>query len=150
MTLLVLGALLMLVCGGLWAGVILAVAVDRVAVWGRMPLDQYAVDFRRSIYRLDPLQPIMAVATIVGTVLFALQSSGHSQVLAWTGAGLIALVVITSISIAEPMNSKFRRLPEGTVPEGAAQVRQKWRRFHAVRTVITLAAFICLALATVL
>ncbi|WP_113705129.1 DUF1772 domain-containing protein [Nonomuraea lactucae] len=150
MTYLALGALVMLVCGGLWAGVVLAVAVERVAIWGRMSLDQYAVDFRRSIYRLDPMQPIMAVAACAGAVLFALQSSGNPRVLAWTGTGLIALVIVTSTTIAEPVNSKFRRLPEGTVPEGAAHYRRKWRRFHLFRTAITLAAFACLAMATVL
>jgi hypothetical protein len=53
----------------------------------------------------------------------------------------------SSLLIAEPMNSRFRRLPEGHVPDGAEQLRIRWRRFHQVRTLVAVAAFACLAAA---
>ena len=53
-----LAAWVMLAFGGLYSGAILIYAVDRVHVWRRMPVDQYVVDFRRSLYRADPLIPI--------------------------------------------------------------------------------------------
>jgi hypothetical protein len=47
-------AWLTLFFGGLWAGGILIFAVERTNLWQRMPIDQYEVDFRRSLFRADP------------------------------------------------------------------------------------------------
>jgi hypothetical protein len=133
--------------GGLFSGAILIVAVERVNLWSRMPVDQYVVDFRRALYRLDPLIPIMGVISGLSAVVFALNSDGRSAVLAWVGVGLIVVIMVASIALAEPMNSKFRNLPEGQAPEAADQLRTTWRRFHWGRTVVALAALASLAAA---
>jgi hypothetical protein len=57
------------------------------------------------------------------------------------------LVIIGSIAIAEPINSRFRRLPEGVAPSQAEGDRTAWRRFHIIRIVAALAAFATLAAA---
>lgn len=75
--------------------------------------------------------------------------SGLAQVFAWIGAGLVLLVIMTTIAIAEPINSRFRRLQEGQIPEGAEGYRVMWRRFHTARTVVAVAALGCLAAAAV-
>jgi anti-sigma-K factor RskA len=49
--------------------------------------------------------------------------------------------------LAEPINSRFRRLPEGSVPRDAERLRVVWRRFHLVRTGLAVAAFACLVVA---
>lgn len=147
MTITHLASWLMVAFGGLFAGGILFVAVERVNLWRRMPVDQYAIDFRRSLYRLDPLIPILGIVSALGAVVFALNSDGHAAVLAWIGVGLIGVIMIASIALAEPMNSKFRRLPEGQAPEGVEQLRITWRRFHWARTIVALAAFGCCAAA---
>jgi hypothetical protein len=99
--------------------------------------DQYAVDFRRSLFRVDPMMPILGVIAGAAATIFAKQRSGAAGGLAWVGLGFIVLVVVASITIAEPINSKFRRLPEGQVPQRAG------RRFHAVRNLAALAALAC-------
>jgi hypothetical protein len=148
MTITGLAGWLMVAFGGLFAGGILVVAVERVNLWRRMPIDQYVIDFRRSLYRLDPLLPIMGTLSALGAVVFALNSDRHAAVLAWIGVALIAMVMIASIALAEPMNSKFRRLPEGQAPEGAEQLRITWRRFHFARAIVAVGALACLAAAT--
>jgi hypothetical protein len=142
-----LSAWLMIAACGLFAGGIFTIAVERLNVWRRMPIDQYAVDFRRSVYRMDPLMPIMGTISALGAVVFALNSDGRAAALAWIGVALIAVIMVASIAIAEPMNSRFRRLPEGHAPEGAEQLRIRWRRFHWVRTAVALALLACLAAA---
>lgn len=139
----------MLAFGGLYSGAILIYAVDRVHVWRRMPVDQYVVDFRRSLYRADPLIPIMGVLCELGAVVFAWNSGGRAAGLAWTGFALIALIFVASIMLAEPMNSKFRRLPEGEAPDRVEHLRIAWRRFHWARTVVALGALACLVAAGV-
>jgi hypothetical protein len=142
-----LGTWLMLVAGGLWAGGILIFAVERTNLWARMSIEQYAVDFRRSLYRVDPLLPALGVISCAGTAVFALGSHGRAQVLGWISLALIAAVIVCSIVIAEPINSKFRRLTEGQVPVEAERHRARWRRFHAIRGVVAMIAFACMAAA---
>jgi hypothetical protein len=144
-----LAAWLMLAFGGLYSGAILIYAVDRVHVWRRMPVDQYVVDFRRSLFRADPLIPIMGVLSELGAVVFALNSGERAAMLAWIGFALIALIIVASIALAEPMNSKFRRLPEGQAPDRVEQLRVAWCRFHWARTVVALGALACLVAASV-
>ena len=149
MTITHLGAWLMVAFGGLFAGGIFYVAVERLNLWKRMPIDQYVVDFRRSVYRADLLMPIMGSISALGAVVFALNSAGRPATLAWLGIALIAVIMVSSIIFGEPINSRFRRLPEGQQPEGAEQLRIRWRRFHLARTGVALLSLACLAAATV-
>ena len=142
-------AWLMVICCGLFAGVILTFQVERINLWARMPIEQFAVDFRRSVLRVDPMQPILGAVTCIGGAYFAWSSLGTPRLLAWLGVALVVVIVIASIVIAEPINSRFRRLPEGQVPDGAAGYRTAWRRFHTARTIFTMVAFACCAGAVV-
>jgi hypothetical protein len=144
MTLAQLGSWLMLAAGGLFAGGILVVAVERTSLWRRMPVDQYAVDFRRTLARVDPLLPILSALTCVGAVLFALNTTGRPAALTWTAVALLGVVIVSSLAVAEPINARFRRVPEGSTPDGADRLRVTWRRFHYGRTVLGVAAFTCI------
>ncbi|WP_419818060.1 anthrone oxygenase family protein [Glaciibacter flavus] len=143
-----LAALLMVVPTAIWAGAIFFYAVERVNLWARMPLDQYVVDFRRSLYRSDPLQPILGILAVIGCVVFALTTGGAASAWAWSGALLIVAVIVFSIALPERINSQFRRRPEGEVPPNAAELRRRWRLFHFIRTVPAIAAPLCVVLAT--
>jgi hypothetical protein len=90
----------------------------------------------------------MGVFSELGAMVFAWNSGGRAAVLAWIGFALIALIFVASITLAEPMNSKFRRLPEGQAPDRVEQLRITWCRFHWARTVVALGALGCLAAAS--
>jgi hypothetical protein len=100
-------AWIMLVFCGLWSGGILIFAVERTNLWRRMPLEQYVVDFRRSLFRADPMMPILGVTAGAGATFFALNRSGAATVFAWAGIGFIVLVVVASITIAERSTRNF-------------------------------------------
>jgi hypothetical protein len=144
MTLALFGSWLMLASGGLFAGGILVVAVERTNLWRRMPVEQYAVDFRRSLARVDPMLPILGALSCAGALLFALNSSGRPATLTWVAVALLGVVIVSSLVVAEPINARFRRVPEGATPEGADRLRVTWRRFHYGRTLLGLAAFTCI------
>jgi hypothetical protein len=142
-TLTLLGSWLMLASGGLFAGGILIVAVERTNLWRRMPVEQYAADFRRSLRRVDPLLPILGGIHGVGALLFALNTSGRGALMTWIATALIGVIIVGSLIVAEPINTRFRRVPEGHPPDGAERMRIIWRRFHYGRTVLGIAAFAC-------
>ncbi|WP_372983750.1 anthrone oxygenase family protein [Microbacterium sp.] len=145
-----LAALVMLVSSGIWAGIVLCYAVERVNLWQRMPVAQYAVDFRRSVHRVDPLQPIIAIIAIIGAAAFAMEAGGSASVLAWIGVVLVAGVIVFSIALPERINSQFRKRPEGDAPADADTLRSRWRLYHYLRTVPTLGAFVLLVVASTL
>lgn len=74
--------IIMLVACGLCAGVIFFYAVERLKLWARMPIDQYMADFRRSLYRADPLQPMMGATAMIAAVVFALNVASPASGLA--------------------------------------------------------------------
>jgi hypothetical protein len=138
----------MLIPGAIWAGIVFFYAVERVVLWARMPLDQYVVDFRRSLYRADPLQPILAIVSAGGAVWFALQTDGTASTFAWIAVALYALVIAISVLFPERINSQFRRRAEGEAPPDVAALRVRWRKLHLIRTVPAMGVLVCLVLAT--
>lgn len=149
MSIVSISAWVMTMAGGIFTGGVFFVAVERINLWRRMPVEQYAVDFRRSLRRADPLLPILGVTSAIASVVHAVHSSGASSAASWISAALIGAVIVTSIAIGEPINSAFRRLPEGQVPEDVEQLRINWRRFHLFRTFLVLLAFACIAVSAV-
>jgi Domain of unknown function (DUF1772) len=134
-------AVVMLLCGGLAAGIMFGITVDRLPVWNRLAAAEYATDFRRLLKHVDPMMPILIALAGLGAGLFASQVSGTAAASAWWSMAFQALIIAASLVLAEPVNSKFRRLPEGTPPMGALRYRTFWARFHLVRTFGSVAAF---------
>ncbi|MGH2985992.1 MAG: anthrone oxygenase family protein [Solirubrobacterales bacterium] len=133
------------VAGGVFTGAISLFSTERVWLWRRMPLDQYVVDFRRSLKRADPAMPILLVTTAVGAIGLASESDGAKQALLLVAIACQLIILIGSVALAEPINSQFRRRPEGVAPPGVEALRRRWRRLHLVRTALALAAFGCIA-----
>lgn len=111
-------AWIMLVFCGLWSGGILIFAVERTNLWRRMPLEQYAVDFRRSLFRADPMMPILGVTAGAGATFFALNRSGAATVFAWAGIGFIVLVVVASITMPSRSTRNFVGCPKARCRNG--------------------------------
>jgi hypothetical protein len=136
--------ILMLSAGALFVGGLVWYAWERVWIWRRLDIRAFALDFRRSVRRADPAMPILLVICGNAAGVFASLTGGGSRTLALAGIGLLATILIGSIVIAEPINSRFRRLPEGQVPPQAEQLRRRWRYFHLARTGLGVVALACL------
>jgi Domain of unknown function (DUF1772) len=142
-----LSTLVMLGAGGLFTGGVVWYAWERVWIWRRLPLAAYAVDFRRSVRKADPALPILLVVSAVGAGAFASLTDGAGRMLALAGIALLAVILVSSIIFAEPINSQFRPPSRGTVPPDAEGLRRRWRRFHLVRTALAVGAFTALVTA---
>jgi hypothetical protein len=142
-----LSTIVMLGAGGLFTGGVVWYAWERVWIWRRLELVAYAVDFRRSLHKADPALPILLVVCGIAAGGFAALTDGSARALASTGIGLLAVILVSSILLAEPVNSQFRRRPEGVVPSDAERLRRFWRRFHFIRTALAVAAFAALVTA---
>jgi hypothetical protein len=139
--------IVMLATGGVFTGAVVWYAWERVWIWRRLTLTAYAVDFRRSLRKADPAQPILLVASATAAAAFAAYTEGAGRAFALAGIAVLAVILVGSIILAEPINSQFRRRPEGDVPPGAEGLRTRWRRFHLVRTALAVTAFALLVTA---
>jgi Anthrone oxygenase len=139
--------IVMLGAGGIFTGGIVWYAWERVWIWRRLTLLEYAIDFRRSLRKADPAMPILLVVCASATAVFAWRAGGEARTLAAVGIALLVTIFVSSILIAEPINSAFRRRPEGDVPPDAERLRRRWRRFHLVRAALAVAAFSLLVVA---
>jgi hypothetical protein len=133
---------------GIWAGAITSIAWERIPVWRRLDEVQRAVDFRRTLYRMDPAMPIIAGVIIALGVAYAIGHHGTARTLAWAAVGAVALIVVGSVLLLEPINTRFRRLPEGTPPPDAAELYARWTRLHLARTVVAVTSLALFATAT--
>jgi Domain of unknown function (DUF1772) len=136
-----LATIVMLATGALFTGGVVWYAWDRIWIWRRLALPAYAVDFRRSLRKADPALPILLVICAAAAAVFAWQTSGAPRMLATAGIALLAVILVSSIVLAEPINNQFRRRPEGVVPPDAERLRRLWRHFHLIRTALAVAAF---------
>lgn len=139
--------IIMLGTGSLFTGGAVWYSWERVWIWRRLTLPEYAVDFRRSLRKADPAMPILLVACGAAAVAFASLTEGSARMLAVAGIALLVVILAGSIVVAEPVNSQFRRRPEGVVPPDAERLRRLWRRFHLARTSLAVAALGCLVTA---
>ena len=117
-------AIIMLAAGGLFTGGLVWYAWERVWIWRRLSLAQFAVDFRRSVRKADPAMPILLVVCGGAAGVFASFVEGGARTLALLGVGLLAVILVSSILVAEPINSQFRGRAEGTVPPEAERLRR--------------------------
>jgi hypothetical protein len=136
--------IVMLSAGGLFTGGLVWYAWERVWIWRRLDFREFAVDFRRSVRKADPAMPILLVTCGTAADVFASIAEGRARTLSLAGIGLLLVILVGSIVVAEPINSRFRGLPEGVVPPQAERLRRLWRRFHLIRTCLGIAAFACL------
>jgi L-lactate permease len=142
-----LSTIVMLGAGGIFTGGIAWYAWERVWIWRRLTLLEYAIDFRRSLRKADPAMPILLVVCAGAAMVFAWRTGGEARTLAAVAIGLLATILVSSIVVAEPINSEFRRRPEGVVPPDAERLRRLWRRFHLLRAALAVTAFYLLVIA---
>jgi len=142
-----LATIVMLAAGGIFAGALVWYAWERVWIWRRLTLSEYAVDFRRSLRKADPAMPILLLVCAAAAAVFAWRTDDPARTLAAAAIALLATILVSSLVIAEPINSQFRRRAEGVVPPDADRLRQLWRRFHLVRTALGVAAYVLLVAA---
>jgi hypothetical protein len=108
--------IVMLGAGGIFTGGIVWYAWERVWIWRRLALLEYAIDFRRSLRKADPAMPILLVVTASAATLFAWRTAGDARTLAAVGVALLATILVSSILVAEPINSASADAPKATFP----------------------------------
>jgi hypothetical protein len=76
----------MVVSGGLFAGGLMSIAVERVPAWRRSDTGEFRVAFAHTVRRVDRLQPALLSISLVSTIGFAIVETGAARVFATLAA----------------------------------------------------------------
>jgi uncharacterized membrane protein len=100
----------------------------------------------------DPYMPIVVCGSIIGGVALASLSGFHSFSgrLAIAGAICYTLVIAITFPTNVRINNLISRWSVQAPPEDWSSTRARWIRFHILRTLISVPAFICFLLAVLL
>ena len=138
--------ILMLVAGGLFAGVVAFVAWERIPAWRAMDTREFRRHFAHSIGRADRLQPAVLILWIVSTIGFAVTSDGSARVLAALAAVGLAGTLVGSGVYLVPLQ---RRLVAGATDDPESG-RRRWYRGHLIRSALALSSLLTVAIAAAL
>ncbi|GAA2463634.1 DUF1772 domain-containing protein [Winogradskya humida] len=136
-----------LIGSGLLAGTLFGVAVGVVPAFAAVPAGEYVRIHRVVGAGFDRVMPFIVIATSAGDLIVAPAVGGPARVLLLAAVVLQAGVAATSQLGNVPINRRVRSLPAGPLPDGWADPRSAWRRWHLLRTSFALAALTAHALA---
>ncbi len=141
----VVSSVLMLLCGGLFAGGVLTLAWNRLPAWRGMERSSFADDFGRAINVADRLQPFLLVIAILAGAVFALNSEGLAQGLAIAAIVGFLLTLVLSLAILVPLQRRI--LATYKEADDFEAMRARWLQGHTGRTVVSLISFLLAVIA---
>ena len=141
-------AALMLVAGGLFAGGAATFAWSRVPIWRRMPPSEFVSDFEQTIRRTDKVQPALLVVAAVSAIGFAVTANGSARLFAALAAGGFVIVLLASLSVLVPLQRRIIAAPLAHAADIEA-MRLRWFRGNLARSLLAVASFVLMVVATV-
>jgi uncharacterized membrane protein len=140
--------IVVLVGSGIVAGVLFAVAISMVPALLAMPPDRYVEASKLLGRNWDPTMPIIVLTSTVAAAALAVVGPTAATRAAF-GVGAVLLLAVSGVShLANvPINRQVNRLDSGAIPAGWDDPRPLWRRWHLLRTGLSLAALIVNSLA---
>ena len=136
-----------LATGGLmvnWAGLARAMAQLSPSTY---------VELHQSTNRtFNPYMPVVVVGAIVGGVVLAVASGIHTASGQLSVFGAVCYVAVIAIGVPTDVriNKQIARWSIENPPSERAAVRARWIRFHVIRTLFSVPAFVLYAAAMIL
>ena len=115
----------------------------------RLSVSAY-VEFHQHTNRtFDPYMPIVVIGALAGGVALVVMYGVHSisGQLAGTGAVYYGLVIIIGVPTCVRINHQIASWSIQNPPREWAQMRARWLRFHVIRTLFSVPAFVVYVLA---
>jgi hypothetical protein len=111
------------------------------------------VEFHQHTNRtFDPYMPIVVIGALGGGAALAVMYGVHSASgqLAAVGAACYALVIIIGVPTCVRINHQIALWSVQNPPREWSQTRARWIRFHIIRTLFSVPAFVAYVLAVIL
>jgi uncharacterized membrane protein len=118
----------------------------------RLSVSAYIEFHQHTNHTFDPYMPIVVFGALAGGVALAAIYGFHSVSgqLAAAGAVCYALVIIIAVSTNVRINHQIASWSVQNPPHEWARARDRWIRFHVIRTLFSVPAFVVYVLAAML
>jgi hypothetical protein len=106
----------------------------------------YTEFHQASSQTFDPYMPCVVIGALLGGILLVVLSPGlwsASGRLAALGCACYAAVMLISLSTNVPMNRRVARWSVQSPPDDWTTLRERWVRWHILRTLISLPGLAC-------
>ena len=115
----------------------------------RLSVSAYVEFHQHTNSTFDPYMPIVVFGALAGGVVLAVIYGVHSipGQLAAAGAVCYALVIIIALTTNVRINHQITSWSIQNPPPEWAQTRARWIRFHIIRTLVSVPAFVVYVLA---
>ena len=131
---------------GPMVGVELAVAVFFNPVFDRLPDDAFRAIRGRASRVLGAVMPFWYAATLMLLAVAAVRAGGGSRTwLCGIAAGLMAAVVLLTVTTLVPINNRIAKWP--ATGELSRELAARWDRLHRLRVAVLVLLFAVLAVA---
>jgi Domain of unknown function (DUF1772) len=138
----------MVVSGGLFAGGVMLIALERVPVWRATKAPDFRTGFAQTLRRVDRLQPALLSICLVSTIGFAVTANGGASTIAWFGAVGFLLILVGSAAWLIPIQRTLKADSE-LPPSSVNALRGRWLLGHLIRTVLAVGLFAVTAAAAI-
>jgi hypothetical protein len=141
--------LIVLLFAGLATGALIVNWIGLGRAMSRLSASAYVEFHQHTNHTFDPYMPIVIVGALAGGVALAVMYGVHSipGQLAAVGAVCYALVIIIGVPTCVRINHLIESWSIQNPPREWAQMRARWFRFHVIRTLFSVPAFIIYLLA---
>jgi hypothetical protein len=115
----------------------------------RLSVSAYVEFHQQTNSTFDPYMPIVVIGALAGGIALAVVYGVHSipGQLAAAGAICYALVIIIGVPTCVRINHQIAHWSIQSPPPEWAQTRARWIRFHIIRTLFSVPAFVIYLLA---
>lgn len=142
-------SIVMLISGALFVVGVLPIAYERAPAWRKAEDATFRSDFAHTLRRVDRLQPVLLLISVLASIGFAISASGNARILAAVAAGCFVAILVGSGASLVPVQ---RRLADPELDLSTTEVdrlRRRWLRGHLIRTAVALLAFVLLVVSAV-
>ncbi len=133
-------AIAAVVLSGLIAGQMLAIGLADQAVRS-LPETSWTLRFQAENTLFTKTMPPALIVPLAGLIAMIFLSAGARRILFGVAAAFEAIVLVITLAVNVPMNNEVQSWQAGAAPSTWMVVRDRWLRFHWLRTALGVAAF---------
>ena len=130
------------ILGGLMAGQMLAIALANHAA-RKLPETSWTLRFQVEDKLFTKTMPLALLLPLFGLICSAILTLSTQRALFSAAGALEVIVLVITMTVEVPVNTQVQSWQAGSAPPTWMAVRDRWLRYHWLRTVLGVCSFAC-------
>ena len=138
-------AVIAVILTGLIAGQMLAIGLANRAARS-LPERSWTLRFQAENKLFTKTMPPALLLPLIGLIWSALLTASAQRGLFFAAVALEVIVLVITIAAEIPINTQVQSWQAGSAPPTWMAIRDRWLRYHWIRTVVGVCSFACAAI----